>query len=330
MNEFEGNNNSQNKKFIIIIVALIVVLIVCAALFIWQQQKIEDATAEKEQAAQQIEQLKQENEQVKLENEQVQLSNEFQVLEDQFKALEIQSQAIEIPPTAIKDTKLKKEYNDAKKRIEQLRKDLEEEKKKGAKNLDRIKELQGEIETLKCIMRHLVEQIDALQKENHGLRQDTTKLRQEKKVLSTQVKQVTEEKNVLQEKMTLAEKLNVTGVMFSALNKKGKNEKKIEKAKQLKVTFTIPQNNSTPVGVKNIYLRITSPEGVLLGNAGSFPLDGTSVQCTAKKQIEYGGEEIGGIVIYWDVNTTLTKGEYLVELFTDGYRLASRRFTMDK
>ena len=50
MNEFEGNNNSQNKKFIIIIVALIVVLIVCAALFIWQQQKIEDATAEKEQA----------------------------------------------------------------------------------------------------------------------------------------------------------------------------------------------------------------------------------------------------------------------------------------
>ena len=35
--------------------------------------------------------------------------------------------------------KLKKEYNDAKQRIEQLRKDLEEEKKKGAKNLAGIR-----------------------------------------------------------------------------------------------------------------------------------------------------------------------------------------------
>ncbi len=102
------------------------------------------------------------------------------------------------------------------------------------------------------------------------------------------------------------------------------------KARQLDVSFTIPQNNSTPVGEKVIYLRIVSPEGSLLGNGGSFSFEGGNVQCTAKKIIEYAGEEIPGIHIYWDVNTTLTPGEYIVELFADNFRLTSRRFTLRK
>ncbi len=102
------------------------------------------------------------------------------------------------------------------------------------------------------------------------------------------------------------------------------------KAKQLMVKFTIPQNNSTPVGEKTIYMRLVSPEGQLLGGGGSFPFEGKSVPCTARKNIEYSGDEITGITIYWDVNTALTPGEYTVELFTDGYRLTSRRFTLKK
>ena len=130
--------------------------------------------------------------------------------------------------------------------------------------------------------------------------------------------------------MTLAEKLNVTGVTLTPLKGNGKNEKNITKAKQLKVTFTIPQNNSTPVGSKTIFLRIVNPEGSLLGNAGSFPFEGGSVPCTAKKTIEYEGQEMAGVTIYWDVNTTLNPGDYTVELFADNYRLASRHFTLKK
>ena len=134
----------------------------------------------------------------------------------------------------------------------------------------------------------------------------------------------------LSERMTLAEKLNVTGVSLTPLKKNGKTEKKVTKAKQLMVTFTIPQNNSTPVGEKVIYLRLVSPEGQLLGGAGSFQFEGKSIPCTARKSIEYAGDEVPGVTIYWDVNTTLTPGDYTVELFTDGYRLTSRRFTLKK
>ena len=130
--------------------------------------------------------------------------------------------------------------------------------------------------------------------------------------------------------MTLAEKLNVTGVSLTPLKKNGKTEKNVTKAKQLMVRFTIPQNNSTPVGDKTIYLRLVNPEGQLLGGAGSFAFEGGSVACTARKTVEYAGDELSGVTIYWDVNTTLTPGDYTVELFTDGYRLTSRRFTLKK
>ena len=45
--------------------------------------------------------------------------------------------------------------------------------------------------------------------------------------------------------------------------------------------------------------------------------------------VEYAIDEIN-VSIYWDVNTTLTPGDYTVEVFCDGYRLASRHFTMSK
>ncbi len=77
-------------------------------------------------------------------------------------------------------------------------------------------------------------------------------------------------------------------------------------------------------------MRLVSPEGQLLGGGASFQFEGKSVPASARKNIEYAGEEIPGITIYWDVNTTLTPGEYTVELFTDGYRLTSCRFTLKK
>lgn len=321
--EQEELRQANNKKVAILITTMAVLLAIGIVAFVWlynsQSKKLEQANALTAE-------LQSQNEQLKLENEQVQLDNEFQALEDQFQSIEMQSKSIKNNP----NDSISKEYNKAKKRIEELRKELNKEKSNNKKSAKRIKELQAEIESLKGILRHYVEQINALSKENEGLKLENTEIKTKNTELTTQIGQVTQEKQVLQEKMTLAEKLNVTGVSFSALNKKGKNEKNITKAKQLKVTFTIPQNNSTPVGVKNIYLRITSPEGSLLGGAGSFSFEGANLQYTARKQVEYGGEEIGGVTIYWDVNTALNPGEYLVELFTDGYRLKSSRFTMKK
>lgn len=268
----------------------------------------------------QVQEARLENEELKLTNDQLQLSNEFDVLNAEFQQYEDQAQRL------ANDTILAK-YTAAKAKVEQLMQELKSEK---VKSQARINELQSEISTLKKLLRHYIAQIDSLNKENAGLRAENQEIKDQNKRLSSQVKEVTRTAETLSERMSLAEKLNVTGVSIQGIKKNGKKEKNVTKAKQLVVTFTIPQNNSTPVGEKTIYLRIVNPEGQLLGGTGSFDFEGKSIPCTARKVIEYAGDEILGIKIYWDVNTTLTAGDYTVELFTDGYRLTSRRFTLKK
>lgn len=202
-----------------------------------------------------LEQQKLANEQLQLTNEQLQLANEYQVLNTQYAQYENQSQLLA-------NDSLVTKYAAAKSKVEKLLQELKNEKQKSSK---RIKQLQDEIGTLKNILRHYVSQIDSLGKENAALRDENAEIKQRNQQLSSRVESQTKRVEALSERMVLAEKLNVTGVQLIGLKKNGKTEKNITKAKQLEVTFTIPQNNSTPVGEKTIYLRITSPEGTLLG-----------------------------------------------------------------
>ena len=268
-------------------------------------------------------QLEQSLEEMKINNEQIQLSGELEAINLEFAQYEDQARSI------ANDTILSK-YNAAKNKVEELKKEINNLKKERTLNRERINQLQSEINTLRGLLRHYIAQIDSLGKENAGLRAENQEIKTQNQQLSNQVNEVTRRNENLNQRMTLAEKLNVTGVSLTPLNNKGKSEKNVTKAKQLMVSFTIPQNNSTPVGNKTIYLRLTNPEGSLLGSGGSFSFEGSSVPCTARKSIEYTGDEIAGITIYWDVNTTLNPGQYTVELFTDGYRLTSRSFTLKK
>ncbi len=305
------NDKMKNPKYLRWgILALATLLVIIIAAFILTTKSINDKAEEAALA----------NEQLQLTNEQLQLANEYQALNVEFQQYENQSQLLA-------NDSLVTKYAAAKSKVEKLLQELNSEKKKSAQH---IKKLQDEIGTLKNILRHYVAQIDSLGKENAGLRAENAEIKQRNQQLRNRVATESKRNEILSERMTLAEKLNVTGVTLNALKKNGKIEKNVTKAKQLEVTFTIPQNNSTPVGEKTIYLRITNPEGALLGAGGTFNFEGASLQCTARKTIEYAGEEIGGLRIYWDVNTTLTPGDYTVDLFADNFRLISRRFTLRK
>ena len=308
----------MNKKVIVGIGAALLLLLAGAIIFSVKQvsslrQEVADAQAQ--------------NEQLQIANDQLQLSNELDAINSEFQQYE--NHAVELA----NDTILAK-YTAAKAKVEQLMNELKSQKATSQAEIEaksaKIKELQGEISTLRDLLRHYIAQVDSLSKENTGLKAENAEIRTVNETLSSQVQEVSQKNEALSQRMTLAEKLNVTGVSLQALNGKGKNEKNVTKAKQLKVTFTIPQNNSTPVGPKTIYMRLTGPEGSLLGNAGSFSFEGASVACTAKRTVEYAGDEIPGVTMYWDVNTTLNPGDYTVELFADNYRLTSRRFTLKK
>lgn len=259
-------------------------------------------------------------------NDQLILTNEFNQLNADFNQYEGQQ-------IYLKNDSLVQKYNAARMKVEGLLRELNAEKSKHSKDMAaskaKIKQLEGEIATLKGIVRHYLEEIKRLGEENAGLKQEIEQVQQRNQALSNQVTQATASNAQLTQTVQLARKLNITGLLLSAYNKKGKREKNITKARQLGVSFTVSPNNTAAPGMKDFYVRIISPEGSLLGGGKSFSIDGQQVQSTAHRAFEYANEEMSAS-IYWDVNTTLTPGDYTVEVFCDGYRLASRHFTMKK
>lgn len=259
-------------------------------------------------------------------NDQLLLTNEFNQLNADFNQYEGQQ-------IYLKNDSLVHKYNEARLKVEGLIQELNNEKSKNSRNMAesraKIKKLEGEIATLKGIVRHYLEEIKRLGEENEGLKHEIQEVQQKNEKLNSQYSAAAKSNEELTETVKLAKKLNISGVSFNAYNKKGKVEKNITKARQLGVSFTVTPNNTAAPGMKDFYIRILSPEGTLLSGGPSFQLDGTTLASTSHRKVEYANEELA-VSVYWDVNTTLTPGDYTVEVFCDGYRLASRHFTMKK
>lgn len=312
----------MNKKFKVILFASIAVLVGLIALIVIlivdnkkNTDSVNEATARADSLA--------------IANDQLLLTNEFNQLNADFNQYEGQQ-------IYLKNDSLVQQYNEARMKVEGLIKELNEEKNKNNRttrdlNASRakIKQLEGEIATLKGIVRHYLEEIKRLGEENAGLKQEIQQVQQKNEQLSNQVTEATTTNKELTQTVQLAKKLNITNLSFNAYNKKGKVEKNVTKAKQLGATFTVSPNNTAAAGMKTFYMRIISPEGALLGGGANFTIDGKSVQSSASRAVEYANDEMT-VSIYWDVNTTLTPGDYTVEIFCDGYRLASRHFTLKK
>lgn len=308
-------NNNQKK----LLIAGIAVLACFVGLIIWLIVANSRNTAAVNKAEARADSLA-------IANDQLVLTNEFNQLNADFNQYEGQQ-------IYLKNDSLVHKYNEARMKVEGLIQELNDEKSKNAKNMAasraKIKQLEGEIATLKNIVRHYLEEIKRLGEENEGLKQEIQQVQQKNKQLSSQYTAATKSNAELTQTVQLAKKLNITGISFQAYNKKGKVEKNITKARQLGVHFTVSPNNTTAPGMKDFYIRILSPEGTLLGGGPSFQLEGSTISSTSHRKVEYANEELS-VAVYWDVNTTLTPGDYTVEVFCDGYRLASRHFTMKK
>lgn len=255
-----------------------------------------------------------------LANDRLLLTNEFNQLNADFSQYEDQQ-------VYLKNDSLVQQYNAARMKVEGLLRELSAEKASNSQNRARIKKLEGEIASLKKIVRHYLEEIKRLGEENEGLRRELEQVNQRNEQLATTAASVKRDNEQLSQTVAQAKKLSITGLSFKAYNNKGKVEKKVKKAKSLGASFTINPNNTASAGTKTVYMRIVSPDGQVLSGGPSFSYDGKSVASSASRDIQYDNSE-QHVSIYWQTNTTLTSGDYLVEIFCDGNRLVSRNFNM--
>lgn len=222
-------------------------------------------------------------------------------------------------------------YNAARNKIEGLMAELKAQKNSNTKerkeNQEKIRQLEEQIGSLKNYCKDLLQRLDDLNVKYEAEVQKNTELTEQNRILNDQVSSATARTQELSQQVAVAERLNLTSVWLNAYNKKGKQEKKVAKASQLGVGFTISPNNTAKPGMKDFYIRIKSPEGTILPGNGTFQFDGKSIPFTARRQMEYANDELK-TVIYWDATTSLTPGDYTVEIFCDGNCLKRQHFNL--
>ena len=200
-----------------------------------------------------------------------------------------------------------------------------------ATNARRINELKKELETLRTIMRSYVIQIDSLNAENQQLRVEKDQATRRYQQASSQVTQLTRDKERLTERVTLAQRLDAVNIQVKAINKRGKDVKKIKDAEQLVLTFLLAKNISAPVGEKTIYVQFRRPDDDILRkpNSGVFSFENREIPYSIMRPIEYDGEE-QPITLYWPIDEFLSEGTYRVDIFADGNNIGRKSFVLEK
>ena len=202
---------------------------------------------------------------------------------------------------------------------------LEELKQVKASDAREIARLKKELATVREVLRDYVYQIDSLNRLNENLRAENTRVNAELSERNAQVAGLSSEKASLSEKVAIAAQLDATGITMQIIDKRGKTAKKLKDCKQMRVNFSITKNVTASNGNRTVYVRIQNPGGNTLGGGGTFAYENRNIECSAKKVIEYTGEETP-VTVYWNMNQMLEAGDYRVSIFVDGNMIGTKTF----
>ena len=212
---------------------------------------------------------------------------------------------------------------------ERTQKLLEELKNTHTKDVAEITRLKKELATVRAVLRSYVIQIDSLNRLNQNLMDENDRVRSELAESNQQNQQLESQRATLSEKVAIASQLDATNIRLTPLKKSGKAAKHMKDAKTIDVSFVITKNVTATNGSRNVYVRVTTPEGEVLNGGGTFEYSGKQLAWSMKKAIEYTGEETA-LTLYWTVNEYLGGGQYNVSIFCDGQAIGSRNFNFDK
>lgn len=293
-------NIKMNKKIIIAVTVVILAVLAGAAYYIKKQQ----------------DQIKEMTEVFQLEKEE---------LEDQYNQTVIEYEGYKLQ---VNNDSLEQKLEDQRIKMQRLVEELKQTKAQDAKKINALKK---ELETVRGVLRYYVAQVDSLNRVNEALVSENTQIKGQMQAVQAQNQQVREQNAALTHKVTVAAQLTATNVHVSSLNSKDKvdNKSKANKLAKFQVTFTIAANVTADTGEKDIYLRILRPNEEVLtnGSSGKFKYENANIDFSAKKTIEYGGEETPVTIFYKRVEN-IDPGTYRAEIFADGNLIGRGSITL--
>lgn len=257
-----------------------------------------------------------------------QMTIEKEELEEEYEDLAIQFdgyQQMDIRNDSLQDL-LSREQQ----RVQDL---LEELRQTKASNARRIAELKKELATVRAVMKDYVRQIDSLNATNARLTEENQLYRAENRQVKEQNSQLSSANAQLTETVTRASMLEMTSCVLTTLNKNDRKTKMASGIRKLQFDFVIAKNITCTPGLKDLYARVITPEGVLLGESENklFAFESGEIPYTLTQQIEYSGEAYAGTCYCpLEDDYTVQKGFYTVDFFCDGNLIGSFPFQIKK
>lgn len=143
----------------------------------------------------------------------------------------------------------------------------------------------------------------------------------------------------LQQKVKLGAVLHASNIRMMPLDLRrgGKKEVETGKAKRVdvfRILFDIDENRIAENGKKEIFIRITNPNGMVLSNAAygsgvTTNADGESINYTLLKQIDLvQNQPVKDVTVDWNQDSDYAKGQYMIEFFNEGYKIGSGSVTL--
>ena len=288
---------ASNKKLIYIISAVAVVLIAVVFVMYLQNRKEYKAVVEE------------------MTEEKVLLTEEFQTLALDYDSLQSNNDTLNLM------------LEQEREKISHL---IEEIKTIKATNASKIREYKKELTSLRSVMRNFVVQIDSLNQRNQELSEENQQYKKQVNKIQDSYNELEKQKETLAKKVDIASKLETYNYEVEGLNSKDRETKKARNVSKIRVCFTIQKNITAPIGEKNVYLRILRPDEALLVRSldDKFEYEEEEINFSARRVIEYGGEELDVCIFYQADEGELLPGTYTADIFADGFNIGTTSFEL--
>jgi len=221
--------------------------------------------------------------------------------------------------------------------LETLKAQLEADKKQllvaAEYQRGRIDRLNNRVEGYKELLLIKDEEIKQLKVLNEQLAEENTTLKVEKNQLNDSIRRLEQNKQELASKVAYASRLQIKGMTINAINSRGKErdggEYRNRHIEQLKIQFTVVENEIAPIEGKELLLRVIAPDGNVLFDvtrgSGSFTFENREMFYTAKQEILY-DRNSQQVTFLYTKGSDYAVGQHKVEVYTDDYLMGKGAF----
>ena len=178
---------------------------------------------------------------------------------------------------------------------------------------------------------NLFADLSKAQAENKDLSAKNEVLNTTNTTLNTNLTATQKERERLQD---IGSTLHASTFSIQALRVKDDGTEKItnstKRANTIRLSFQIDRNKITPTGAQELFVCITSPDGKAFNETGKINTREDGAKAYSNKlSVQY--EQNKDLPVSYDIkNITFTEGEYLVEIYHNGFKIGEGKTKLTK